>query len=79
LHKKVDNVHWTNYAASLGYGDHGGAYAQYDDGNPAWVDVDEEEDGQHDPEGQEARWRADVIWARSGNRGSLQELHNDGY
>ena len=61
MHRKVDNVHWTNYAASLGYGDHGGAYAQYDDGNPAWVDVDEEEDGRHDPEGQEACWRADDI------------------
>jgi len=44
-------------AQQLGLGERGGAYAQWDDGNPVWEDMDDSPD---DPE-TEARWRQDDI------------------
>jgi hypothetical protein len=51
----VDQVHHTCVEQQMGIGTGGGAYATWDDGNPAWQTEDEDED---DP-AQEAIWQAD--------------------
>ena len=48
----MDGTHASNFAWKLGFGTIGGLYAADDDGNPAWVDVDDEDDLEA-----EARWR----------------------
>lgn len=53
----MDGKHWTVIAQQLGWGEGGGVYAQWDDGNPTWEDMD---DDPEDPE-TEARWRQDDI------------------